>query len=388
VTAIRNKLVVGVLTTGRQDWGILRSTCKRLQHHDVLDLRLLAGGMHCSARHGRTLEHIEADGFTPSAVLDWIGPGSAPSVADESGRALAAIGGALQEQRVGALMLVGDRYETAAAALAATVCRVPLIHLHGGEETEGAFDNALRHAITKMSHLHLVSHRTYAERVVSMGEPPDTVHVVGAPGLDNLRRDDLPGREALERHLGIPLAPPVVVVTLHPTTLALDPDAEVSGLCAALDRVDATYVITLPNSDPGNATIRSEMLAAVRSRADRRIAVEALGEARFWGLLKCADAMVGNSSSALIEAPALGLPAVNIGPRQGGRLRAANLIDVSADPESIVNGLRTALGPDFRSRASVQDPPFGDGRAAERIDRILSAWTPPMPPIKRLWRPE
>lgn len=372
---------LAVLTTGRQDWGILRSTCLALRDDPRFDLCLIVGGLHCAEPFGRTERLVIADGFETAERLDWIAESATPH--GQAGRAVAAIGDALGRQSPDALLLVGDRFETAAAALAATLGRIPIVHLHGGEETAGAFDDALRHAVTKLSHLHLVSHADHARRVIAIGEAPETVHIVGAPGLDNLHRADLPGRAELEQDLGVELIPPVVVVTLHPTTLAPEgiAAAEVSAVIDAMDQVRATYVVTLPNNDPGAEPIREALRAA--AQGDRRVAVDALGERQFWGMLRSADAMLGNSSAALIEAAALGLPAVNVGDRQQGRVRGDNVTDVpAADPDAIAAALRQALTPATRQHLAGAVSPFGDGRSAPRIVAILAAWTPPHPPRK------
>jgi UDP-hydrolysing UDP-N-acetyl-D-glucosamine 2-epimerase len=276
-------------------------------------------------------------------------------------------------------LLVGDRYETATAAIAATLALVPIVHLHGGEETLGAFDNALRHAITKMSHLHLVSHPDHAERVRRMGEPADSIHVVGAPGLDNLHRTDLPDRAELEAFLDTRLVEPVVIVTQQPTTLGGDARGEARALVSAMRSVPATYIVTLPNADPGAAAIREQLITA---RSESVIVVEALGERRYFGLMRLAQAMLGNSSSALIEAPALELPAVNVGSRQGGRVRGANVIDAAPTADAIAQALRAALAPSFRVGLRGRPGPFGEGRSADRIVGILAAWRPPSPPLK------
>jgi len=375
------RLRLAVLSTGRQDWGILRSTCLALRDDADFDLRLMVGGMHCSERFGRTVDGVRADGFAPSETLAWIPAEGSATAAEEAGTALAAIGAALERQRPDALFLVGDRFETAAAALAATLAALPIVHVHGGEESEGAFDNNFRHAITKLSHLHLVSHPAHRERVIAMGEDPSSVHVVGAPGLDNAHRADLPARAELEEGLGLKLGPPVVVVTLHPATLGGDPGREARAVAAAMDAVEATYVITMPNTDPGHEAIRAAFAAA--ARRPRRVAVEALGERRYWGLLRVADAVLGNSSSALIEAPVLGVPAVNVGERERGRLRGGNVIDVPSEPAEIAAGLRRALDPRFRAGLAGTTSPYGDGRTAARIRDVLAAWHPPRPPVKR-----
>jgi len=369
---------VAVLSSGRQDWGILRSTCVELQRELDFDLRLILGGDHCSVRQAGTRAFVEQDGFGVCEALDWLGDGDAP--ATRAGRATELVGRALARQAPDALMLVGDRFETLAAALAATLQRVPLVHLHGGEETEGAFDNGMRHAITKLSHLHLVSHPKHADRVRQMGEDPACVHVVGAPGLDNAHRSDLPGREEIEARLGLKLAPPVVLVTVHPTTLASDPAADARAVVAAMAGVTATYVVTMPNPDPGAEEVRALLSRA--ASAERSTSVEALGDRAYWGLLRASDLVLGNSSSALIEAPLVGLPAVNVGDRQKGRLRGANVIDVPPERSAVSDAVHRALDPAFRQALRGSSSPYGDGHSAARIVRALRGWEPSRPPRK------
>jgi UDP-hydrolysing UDP-N-acetyl-D-glucosamine 2-epimerase len=214
-----------------------------------------------------------------------------------------------------------------------------------------------------------------------MGEDPSTVHVVGAPSLDNLHRDDLGSVPELEKRLGLQLEPPVVVVTLHPTTIGGDAAAEVASLTAAMGQVDATYVVTLPNSDPGHEAIAAGLRRAGTAR--RRAVTEALGERLYWGLMRHASALLGNSSSALIEAPVLGLPAVNLGDRQRGRLRGRNAIDAPFDAPRIAAALRRALDPGFRAGLAGESSPYGDGRSAERIMGVLGTWQPPRLSMKR-----
>jgi UDP-hydrolysing UDP-N-acetyl-D-glucosamine 2-epimerase len=369
---------LAVLTTGRQDYGILRPVCLELLGSASWRPRLVVGGMHLDPRRGELLRLLSTDGLEIAARLE----GTSGEPAAQAAATLAATAAALEAMAAQALLVVGDRSETAAAALGAVLARVPIVHLHGGEETEGAIDNALRHAITKLSHLHLVSHEDHARRVRQMGEPDEAVIVVGAPGLDNLRRPDLPDRAALERSLGLALAPPVVAVTFHPTTLGGDPGLEAAALVDGLERLEATYVVALPNNDPGGEIVREALLRFSRARP-RRIAVEALGPASYFGLLGVADAMVGNSSSGLIEAPIFELPVVNVGERQRGRLRGANVIDAPADAVAIADALGRALAPPFRASLRGTTSPYGDGRSAPRVRAALEAWTPPNPPRKR-----
>jgi UDP-hydrolysing UDP-N-acetyl-D-glucosamine 2-epimerase len=340
----------------------------------------MAGGMHLAARYGRTVAAIEADGFAAGVLLNWLAESQPdPPVWTQGAKAMESAGAALQEMRPDAILLLGDRFETAAVALAATVVGLPIAHLHGGEETGGAFDGALRHAISKLAHLHLVSTRNNADRLVSIGEDPATIHIVGAPGIDNLYRDDLPGRGELETTLGIRLVSPIVLVTVHPTTLAPDGgESDALAVAETVDMVPATYVITAPNADPGADIVR-QTLSRIRRKSI--VSVRALGDRAYWGMLRIADAVLGNSSSALIEAPALGLPAVNVGDRQLHRDRARNVVDVAPRSQEVARALRMVLAPGYRD--SLRDEMIThDGRAGERIARILANWRPPSPPRK------
>jgi UDP-hydrolysing UDP-N-acetyl-D-glucosamine 2-epimerase len=371
---------IAVLTTGRQDYGIFRSTIKALEVDPRFELLLWAGGMHLSQRFGYTIEHVEKDGFTVSERLDFMG--DPPDPAADSARATSQVDAALRKHRPDALMLVGDRSETLAAGFAATLVGVPIIHFQGGEETEGAIDNVLRHALTKLSHLHFVTHELHGQRVRQMGERDDMVHVVGPPGLDNLYRSDLPDRAALETFLGVELKDPIVLTTVHASTLGEgDPLEEIRAVTAAMAAVEATYVVTEPNADWGGETIRSFLQAWAASRPRVKL-VKALGELRYFGLLRLAACVLGNSSSGLIEAPALGLPVVNVGDRQKGRLRSAHVVDVRSEAGEVEVALRDALGSGTRERLKVAPPPYPRGPAAPRIVEVLASTRLPRPPRK------
>jgi UDP-hydrolysing UDP-N-acetyl-D-glucosamine 2-epimerase len=378
-------LRVAVLTTGRQDYGVLRGIVKLMETSPDFDLQLLVGGMHLSLQFGHTIDQIKADGLFPFAELQWIGDQGDAAIDEQSAMALQAVGEILRENKPDCLVLVGDRFETMAAALAATFELVPIVHLHGGEETEGAIDNVLRHAITKLSHLHFVSHPIYADRVIQMGEHPNTVHVVGAPGLDNLFRPDLPSRGDLEDKLGIDLKSPVVIVTLHPVTASPSETFQaLENLLVAMSEVQATYVITLPNADTHNQFIRKRFIDWSASRQNV-VAVEALGERFFHVLMREADLMVGNSSSAMVEAPAYQLPVIDIGSRQKGRLRAKNIKNVPADTHGLASVIRELLQPEWRKKLEGTTSPYGDGKASQRIFEILQYWQPPKDPQKSFY---
>jgi len=346
----------------------------------VLRPVLWAGGMHLQERFGRSVDHIRRDGFEIARELSFVGEPPHPS--QDAACALEQVAGALERDRCDALLLVGDRAETLAAAMAATIATVPIIHVSGGEESEGAIDNAMRHAITKLSHLHLVSHEVHARRVRQMGEDPSTVVVVGAPGLDNVYRTDLPTRCVLEQELGCSLRPPVVLVTLHPTTLGGDPRSEVGAVAGAMEAVPATYIVTQANADAGGVVIQDYWRQWARGR-ENVVLTDGLGEARYWGLLRLASAVLGNSSSGIAEAPAAGAPVVNVGDRQHGRLRGTGISDVPAEAGAIAAALGQAIKLALKGKTAGTPAPYPSGPAAPRIVAAIVNWDPPLPPRKR-----
>jgi UDP-hydrolysing UDP-N-acetyl-D-glucosamine 2-epimerase len=268
------------------------------------------------------------------------------------------------------LVVLGDRYEMLSAAVAALPFALPVAHLHGGEVTEGAIDEQIRHAITKLAHLHFVAAEAYAARVRQLGEEPWRVHCCGAPGLDRLSAGAL-SREEIGERLGHPLGRPTLLVTFHPETLAVaDVPRQAEELIAALERFDGQIIVTAPGADTAYRAISA---AFERLGQRRRLTTldATLGDDVYISVLREADVMIGNSSSGLIEAPSVGLPVVNVGDRQRGRLRAANVIDVDHDRAAIAGAIRRALDPAFRRALAGLANPYGDGRAAPRIARVL-----------------
>jgi UDP-hydrolysing UDP-N-acetyl-D-glucosamine 2-epimerase len=365
---------IAIVTGSRADYGHLRGVLRLLRVAPAAELKLLVTGMHLSAAFGSTWREIEADGFPVDSRIDLEVGGDAPlDVARSVGRGVAGFGGVLSESLPDVLVLFGDRYEMLAAASAGMLLNIPIAHIHGGEVTVGAFDDAIRHAITKMALVHFVAAEPYRQRVIQLGEHPDRVFNVGAPGLDQLFECDLIDRSAVARELGIPADRGFLLVTLHPTTARPDSDGvAVRALLEALDRVpDRSIVFTGVNSDPGHSVIG----AAVRDFVDRsggraRLFVS-LGSCRYVSALRHADAVVGNSSSGLIEAPALGTPTVNVGDRQAGRLRAASVVDCEPTSEDVAAALERVLAPDFREQTQNVLPPYGRGGASAKIAEIL-----------------
>ena len=270
------------------------------------------------------------------------------------------------------LVVLGDRYEVLAAAVAATLLNIPIAHIHGGEITAGAFDDAIRHAITKMACLHFVAAEPYRQRVIQMGENPDFVFNVGAPGLDLASTAPMLSRTELFTGLGVSGPERFLLVTLHPTTARPDTDAtNVAALLGALAEVkDRSIIFTGVNADPGYRAIDDAIKAFVAARPDRAFHFTSLGSERYWAALRLADAVVGNSSSGILEAPAVGVPSINIGDRQQGRLRAASIIDCPANSAAILASLARIFEGRFHPDPGVE-PPYGRGGASEKIAGTL-----------------
>jgi len=364
---------IGVVTVSRSDYGHLRPVLEALRRAPDLELLLLVAGMHLASEFGLTVRDIEADGFPISARVEMLGGGDTPeAVAAATGRGVAGFGEAFARLRPDVVVVLGDRFEMLAAAVAALPFALPVAHIHGGEVSEGAMDNQIRHAITKLAHLHFASAEPHARRIAAMGEEPWRIHTVGAPGLDRLATTEPLPRAALARELGLPEAGPWLLVTFHPVTLEYrDTAAHIDELLAALEKTDGFIVITYPNADTAGRLI-IERIEEFAGRHPRRCRLaKSLGERLYLSLLRHADLMIGNSSSGLIEAPTFGLPVVNVGSRQRGRLRGANVIDVEPLREDILRGIEAAQALPFRVRARAAANPYGDGHAAPRIVEIL-----------------
>lgn len=359
---------IAAVTVGRSDYGLSRPILRRLAADSEITLQLLVSGAHFDAASGNTFTEIEADGFTITERLPLQSPDARPeSVAASMGAAVTAFAEAYAKHQPDLLLVIGDRFEMHAAALAALPMRVPVAHVHGGELTFGAIDDALRHSITKFSHLHFAATGEYAARIRQMGEEPWRITVSGAPGLDNLADIALtPLADFAARH-ALPLTQPPVLVTFHPVTLEHDrTEWHIAELLAALAEVDAPLLFTLPNVDTGHQAI----IRALREFVARRVnafLVANLGTCDYFSAMSWSLAMVGNSSSGIIEAASFSLPVVNIGHRQEGRTREANVIDCEHDRASIAAAARRALDPAFRASLAGLENPYGDGHAAERI---------------------
>jgi UDP-hydrolysing UDP-N-acetyl-D-glucosamine 2-epimerase len=363
---------IAVVTVSRSDYGHLVPLLGAIRGCSDLALRLLVGGMHLEPMFGDTVRAIEDDGWPIAERIDMLEQEDDPAgVARSIGRGVGGFAGAYARQHPDIVVVLGDRFEILAAALAALPFALPVAHIHGGEVTEGAIDNQMRHAITKLSHLHFASAAPHAQRIVGMGEEPWRVHDVGAPGLDRFTGFVPLSRSELATSLRISSEDRWLIVTYHPVTLEYaEAVSQVDEVLAAVEKIDATPVISAPNADTAGSTILRRLEEFVK-RTPRARLVPSLGEVRYLSLLHHADVMVGNSSSGLIEAPSFGLPAVNIGSRQDGRLRGDNVLDVPPDCDAIVRAIEAALAPGFREALRGRRNPYGDGRAAARIVRVL-----------------
>ena len=363
------------ITGSRAEYGLFYPLLKELAAAPGVKLQIMATGMHLSPKFGLTYREIEADGFRISAKIKFPLPDEG-STAVSIGKALLAITPALEKLKPDVVVLLGDRFETFAAAAAAYTLKIPIAHLHGGEITAGVFDEAFRHSVTKMSSLHFTSTEAYRRRVIQLGENPASVFNVGAIGLDNIRRADFLGRKELEKQLGLKLTENLVCVTFHPAMFeAAAPAAQLKELFKALDQFPALQLVfTLPNADRGADEIISAVRAYVKSNASRAAAFTSLGQKRYLSLLKLTKVVIGNSSSGIIEAPSLKVPTVNIGTRQEGRARAASVIDCPAEAAAIAAALKKVLSRAFSAKTRKPNP-YGDGKTAPKIAAILLAKT-------------
>jgi len=365
---------IAVVTTSRADFGLYRPLLRRLAADEAVELQLVVGGMHLAPEFGHTVRAIEDEGFEIAERVELLLSSDTPAgTAASMGLGVIGFGKAFERLRPDIVVVLGDRFEMHAAAVAAQPFRIAVAHIHGGELTLGAMDDALRHSMTKMAHLHFVSTDAYARRVAQMGEEPWRIVVSGAPGLDNLALIEPLTGKALEVRLGLGLDPPPLMVTYHPTTQeAVDVETETQELLAGLDAIGLPVVFTSPNADHGGRRLL-DLIRAYVADHDRAVLVDSLGTEAYFGLMAHAAAMVGNSSSGIIEAASFRLPVVNVGSREEGRLRPKNVIDVPGERGAIAGGIRRAVDPAFRAGlADLRNPYAGDRPAAEIIHRRLA----------------
>ena len=367
-----------VVTGSRAEYGLLHQIMHHLAGDPSVELQIVATGMHLSSEFGNTWKQIEADGFKIDRQVEMLLSSDTPrSMAKSTGIGLSGMADALHDLTPDLLLVLGDRFEILAAASAAALMRIPIAHIHGGETTEGAIDDSLRHAITKLSHLHFTSTESYRQRVIQMGEAPDRVFCFGAPGIDSIVSLPLMSREELAAAIDFDLGKRYLLITYHPVTLGDSPTSdELNELLAALEELpeDLRWIITMPNADAGGRTLTEQIRGFVQRHAHRAAAFTSLGQLRYLSAMKHCVAVVGNSSSGIIEAPAFGVGIVNIGDRQKGRVQAASVINCEPSRQAITRALLHAVSPDYQQAASTVVNPYGPAGASAKIAEVTASF--------------
>jgi UDP-N-acetylglucosamine 2-epimerase (non-hydrolysing)/GDP/UDP-N,N'-diacetylbacillosamine 2-epimerase (hydrolysing) len=364
---------IAVVTTSRADYSHLYWPLKDLAAHPEVELRLIVLAAHLSPEFGNTVGEIERDGFPIAARIECLlSSDSDVGMAKTLGLAVLGLTDALAQMRPDLVLLIADRYEMLAPASVALTLRIPVAHIEGGEISEGAIDDAVRNALTKLAHLHFTSTDTARARVIAMGEEPWRVHRAGAPSLDHLRRSTLLTRGELEAALGLSLGNEFAVVAYHPVTIFKDTTAEAEAVFAALAEVRGQILFCYPNADAGSHSLMVRIRSFCAEHADAHLFIN-LPSITYWSLLREASVMIGNSSSGIMEAASFALPVVNIGMRQQGRERGVNILDAEATVKSIRAQLQKAGEAGFRERLRSEKNLYGDGHAAERIVDVLTS---------------
>lgn len=368
-----------IVTGTRAEYGLLYWLMKEILSDNELQLQIIATGMHLSPEFGLTYRMIEEDGFSINAKIEMLlSSDTSVGIAKSIGLGVIGFADALERLQPDIMVVLGDRYEILSAAQAALVARIPVAHIHGGETTEGAIDESIRHAITKMSQLHFVAAEPYRTRVIQLGEHPDTVFNVGALGIENIKRLQLLEKSQLEQSINFELGTTCFLVTYHPATLgATSPQVAMQALLEALDHFpDARIIFTKPNSDT-DGRVLNQMIDEYAQHNKKRVAVfTSMGQLRYLSALQFVDAVIGNSSSGIIEAPACNTPTVNIGDRQSGRLKADSIVDCLETTESIISAINTALSSSFRDKVNLGVSLYGYGESASHIKGQLKQSNP------------
>ena len=363
---------IAVLTTSRADYSHLYWPLRDLAAHSEVDLRIIVIGSHLSPEFGGTVREIEKDGFLIDARIECLlSSDTDVGMAKTIGVATLSLADALGQMRPDLLLLIADRYELLAPASVALALRIPIAHIEGGEISAGAIDDAVRNAITKMSHIHFTGTESARCRVIAMGEQEWRVHRTGAPSLDHLRRQTLFTREQLESRLELDLGRPTTLVLYHPVTLLRDTTQEAEALFAALELLPEQILFCYPNADAGSRALIERTHAFLSGGRPGRVFVS-LDSLTYWSLLRQVDLLLGNSSRGILETPSFALPTVNIGLRQEGRERARNILDCPADAQALLAAVRVARSGQFRESLAGMTNPYGDGHASERIVQVLT----------------
>lgn len=362
-----------VVTGTRAEYGLLSRLMKAIKEAPSLELQVIATNMHLSPEFGLTYKEIENDGFLLNKKVEMLlSADTSTSVAKSLGLGIIGFADAYEDLKPDLLVVLGDRYEMLGAVSTALLLQIPVAHISGGDVTEGAYDDAIRHSITKMSHLHFTSTETYRKRVIQLGEHPETVFNVGAIGLDNIHQLQLWSRQELEESMRFSLGEKCMLITFHPVTLEHQSAKEqFEALLRAVDATGYRLIFTKPNSDSDGRVIISLIDEYVHRHPEKSVAFISLGYQRYLSALQYVDVVVGNSSSGVVEVPSFGIPTVNIGDRQKGRLRADSVIDCAPQEEAIRMALQQAATPAFREQARQVTNPYEQPDTVQRIFEVL-----------------
>ena len=368
------KRKICVVTGTRAEYGLLYWLMKDIKKDPTLELQIIATGMHCSPEFGLTYYIIEKDGFRINKKIEMIVSADTPqSISKSTGLGLIGFADAYVDLKPDIIVVVGDRYELLAASTAAIFARIPIAHIHGGETTEGAFDEAIRHSITKMAWWHFVAADVYKKRVIQLGEDPSRVLMVGGLGVDGIKKSKLLSKQELEKKLKFKFNKKNLLVTFHPVTLENNTSQEhFKNVLASLNKLKNTNIIfSFTNSDTNGRIINSMINKFVNDNLKNSIAFKSMGQINYLSTLQFVDGVIGNSSSGLLEAPTFKIGTINIGDRQKGRLKAESIIDCEPTIGSINQAIKTIYSKDFKNILSAVNNPYGEGNATEKIIEIL-----------------
>lgn len=363
-----------VVTGTRAEYGLLFWLMKAIEAHPDLELQVIATGMHLSPEFGLTYQEIEKDFTIDKKIEMLLSSDSTVGIAKSMGLAQISFADAYADLTPDLVVVLGDRYEIFSAASTAMILNIPIAHLHGGETTEGAFDEAIRHSITKMSHLHFAAAEDYKARIIQLGEQPERVFNVGGLGIDNIKKLKLLSRVEFEQSIDFKLDQKNILVTFHPVTLEqATAKTQFQNLLNAIDQLENTHIIfTKANSDTDGRVINKMIDDYVSANPQKSVGFTSLGQLRYLSALQYMDACVGNSSSGLIEAPSFHIGSINIGDRQKGRLKAASIIDCAPEKVSILAAFTTLYSDEFKAQLPALENPYGNGGASEKIIKILA----------------
>jgi len=364
-----------IVTGTRAEWGLFYPLAQRIKDDKDLELQIIATGMHLSEKYGLTYKEIERDGFKIDRKEEILSEDNTEEgAAKATGLAVIKITEAIRAINPDVVVLLGDRFETFAAALASFMLKIPIAHLHGGELTEGALDDAFRHSITKMAVLHFTSTDVYRKRVIQLGEAPSTVFNVGALGLAAIKNTNVLNKDDIEKELNFKFGKKNFLVTFHPVTLETSESSkkQIENLLKVLDQhEDAKVIFTAPNCDMYSRGIKQIIDEYVSKNSEKAVCFDSLGRRKYFSALRLVDLVAGNSSSGVIEVPSFGKPSVNVGDRQKGRIKAESVIDADGSFESIDVAFKKAMSEDFRKFCKNVKNPYGDSNVAEKIVKII-----------------